>query len=460
MNNIQIRNYDITLKFDEAVTQQISSFQRIYGLVKVRQLVELIGVVDLDSNPRNSRAGSITADIVESLERFPETFPLMSKGILLSTTNFRRAERDRYQLKFDDKNIEGVLDGGHNLLAVGLYVLGEALSEAAISEKIGTRVVFSDFKRLFKQYFAEIDAYLRDPKNSRVVDGFVPLELILPLSNDDADLVAFRDHLPLIQQARNNNAQLKNQTLADHAGIFEELKSAIEPKLRDLIEWKTNDGGVVDVRDLVALTWIVLPELDFDVRDKGEKRISPPAVQQLYSSKATVLNRYIEFMESPDVGTIPRGDKYELKNEKVRDALKLAATLPNLFEAVSEMVEQIFNNSSPRSKFADLTVVVASNKRKDPVHKFSRTPAPLIVPDGFVWPVVAGFRSLIERDNDGNLSWGKDPVLFLRDHWEELSDSYFTILDGGQYDPQKVGKSKMSYDLFYSKIEAIYRRNK
>ena len=459
MSNAKSTDYDITLKFDEAVVQQISSFQRVYGLVKVRQLVDLIGVVDLDSNPRNSRAGSITADIVESLERFPETFPLMSKGILLSTTNFRRAERDRYQLRFDDKAIEGVLDGGHNLLAVGLYVVGEALSEAAVNEKIGTRVVFSDFKLLFKQYFEEIDGFLRDPKNSRVLDRFVPVELIIPLSNEDADLVAFREHLPLIQQARNNNAQLKNQTLADHAGIFEELKSAIDPKLRALIEWKTNDGGVVDVRDLVALTWIVIPELDFDVRDKGGKRIAPPAVQQLYSSKATVLNRYVDFMESPDVGMLPRGDKYQLTNEKVRAALKLAATLPNLFEAVTEMVEQIFNSSSPRSKFADLTVVEAANKRKDPVHKFSRTPAPLNVPDGFVWPVVTGFRSLIERDEDGNLYWGNDPVLFLQDHWQELSDSYFTILDGGQYDPQKVGKSKMSYDLFFSKIEAIYRRN-
>ena len=179
MSNAKSTDYDITLKFDEAVVQQISSFQRVYGLVKVRQLVDLIGVVDLDSNPRNSRAGSITADIVESLERFPETFPLMSKGILLSTTNFRRAERDRYQLRFDDKAIEGVLDGGHNLLAVGLYVVGEALSEAAVNEKIGTRVVFSDFKLLFKQYFEEIDGFLRDPKNSRVLDRFVPVVVVI-----------------------------------------------------------------------------------------------------------------------------------------------------------------------------------------------------------------------------------------------------------------------------------------
>ena len=49
--------FDITLKFDEAVTQNIGCIQRVFGLVRVRQLVGLIQTVDLDSNPRNSRAG-------------------------------------------------------------------------------------------------------------------------------------------------------------------------------------------------------------------------------------------------------------------------------------------------------------------------------------------------------------------------------------------------------------------
>jgi len=89
MNNTIEKTFDITLKFDECMVQRVgTSFQRVFGLVKVRQLIELIGVIDLDSNPRNSRAGSITADILESLERYPETFPLMSKGILLSHSTF------------------------------------------------------------------------------------------------------------------------------------------------------------------------------------------------------------------------------------------------------------------------------------------------------------------------------------------------------------------------------------
>jgi len=461
MSNTIEKTFDITLKFDECMVQRVgTSFQRVFGLVKVRQLIELIGVIDLDSNPRNSRAGSITADILESLERYPETFPLMSKGILLSALNFRRAERDRYQLRFEDKHIEGVLDGGHNLLAVGLFVLGEALSSASISAKVGNRIIFSEFKSLFKEHFAEIDSYLRDPKNQRIVDRYVPVELILPATDEDGDVLAFREQLPLIQQARNNNAQLKNQTLADHAGIFEELKSALDPKLRELVEWRTNDGGVVDVRDLISLSWIVLPELDFDAHDKAGKRIAPPAVQQLYSSKATVLNRYVDFMESPDVGANLPGERYELKNDHVRTALKLTASLPSLFEEVTELLESIFDNSGTRTKFAELTAVEAANKRKEPIHKFSRTNATLLVPDGFVWPVVAGLRALIARDKDGVLSWATDPAIFLQDHWKELSESYYTILENGQFDPQKVGKAKLSYDLFYTKFEAIYQRTK
>lgn len=339
MNNNE-NNFDVNVKFEECVVQRIGSFQRVFGLVKVRQLIPLIEAVDLDSNPRNSKAGSITADIMESLERYPETFPLMSKGILLSALNFRSLERNRYQLRFEDKTIEGVLDGGHNLLAVGLYVLGEALSDASIKDKIPSRIIFSQFKELFRQYYTEVDAFLRDAKNDVMLDRYVPVELMLPASDTDIDRLAFRDALPLIQQARNNNAQLKDQTLADHAGIFEELKNAIDPTLRDQVEWKTNDGGVVDVRDLIALSWIPLSELDFDVYNRAGKRISPPSAPQLYSSKATVLNRYVEFMESDAVGRAPAGGKYELNNELVRSALNVTATMPDLFEQVCEIIAQ------------------------------------------------------------------------------------------------------------------------
>ncbi len=460
MNNPTENNYDITLQFKEGATQNLGSFKRVFGLVKVKQLVRLIENLDLDSNPRNSKAGSITADIIESLERYPDIFPLMSKGLLISAMHFRALDRDRYQLKFEDKSIEGVLDGGHNLLAVGLYVLSEALSEAQVDKRIGATVIFADFKKLYKQYYAEIDSFLEDAKNKHILERYVPIELVVPASDSDEDLLAYRDALPLIQQARNNNAQLKKQTLADHGGIFEELKATIDPKLRDLVEWKTNDGGVVDVRDLIALSWLPLAQLDFDVHDKAKKRISPPSVQQLYSSKATVLNRYVEFMEAEEVGRTPVGEKYELHNDLVRSALKITASLPNLFEQVCEFAAKMYDKAGPKIKFRDLAVVEAANRRKEPSHKFSRAKATLLVPDGFVWPVISGFRALMVREADGALRWGADPVEFLHDNWEELAEAFNTIIETGAYDPQKVGKSKLSYDLFYAKIDAIFQRNK
>jgi hypothetical protein len=181
---------------------------------------------------------------------------------------------------------------------------------------------------------------------------------------------------------------------------------------------------------------------------------------QLYSSKATVLNRYVDFMESRIVGRSLPGERYELTNEQVRKALEVTATLPALYEQVCEFAPQIFNNSGSRTKFADLTVVEAANKRTDKVHKFTRAKTELVVPDGFVWPVLTGFRALIERDTDGSPRWGVDPIVFLHDNWKELSGSFYTILETGQFDPQKVGKSKLSYELFYAKVDSIYQRAK
>lgn len=50
-----------------------------------------------------------------------------SKGILLASSSYESLDRGRYRLSFASHDeVEGILDGGHNTLAIGSYILSEA----------------------------------------------------------------------------------------------------------------------------------------------------------------------------------------------------------------------------------------------------------------------------------------------------------------------------------------------
>ncbi len=72
----------------------------------------------LEANPRTAKVGQITSDIRESIETTPDLFPFKTKGILVASANCKELERRRYHMTFENPAIEGILDGGHNTLAI------------------------------------------------------------------------------------------------------------------------------------------------------------------------------------------------------------------------------------------------------------------------------------------------------------------------------------------------------
>src|SRR5690554_118182 len=125
----------LTLKFEQVSEQTTGNILRVTGLVKVRNLIPLIDTVDLEANPRSSKVGPVTDAIGDSLEATPETFPFKTKGILVGASAYEQRERSRYSLTFDDPDIEGILDGGHNTLAIGIYILKLALGDSTKLKK-------------------------------------------------------------------------------------------------------------------------------------------------------------------------------------------------------------------------------------------------------------------------------------------------------------------------------------
>lgn len=450
-----LKQHDVTLRFDECGTQNLFATKRIYGLVKLKQIASLIEILDLESNPRDSKVSSITNDIIETLETTPELYALKSKGILLAATRYSEKDRNRFELDFVDRSIEGVLDGGHNLLAIGHFLMQQVLGESKDLRELRAAKIWSDFKGVFNKHITKVQEFLvgDDP----VLQIMVPVELLLPLSESELDKNNFEKILIDIQEARNNNAQLKEETKTDKAGLFDDLKSYVDPAIKQRIEWRSNEQGDVKVADLIALTWIPLSALDLAPVGEDKKVVNSPSPVQTYSQKSVCVSRYNDFMSAPGITNAPRG-KAELTNLAVLSALKIAgADMPKLYDLIAKKFPEAYNANNGR--FGGITAVDKLNSgTKTKLTKFTNETLTYKSPEGFLAPLVYSLKALIVKSADGSVAWKVDPYKFINNNINEMVKPYAEVMKEAEFDPQKVGKSSAAFNACLLNTEILMLR--
>jgi len=456
----------ITVRFEHSNEQQLGKITKVVGLVRAKSIIDIIDYLDLDANPRNSKTGPVTDAIQDSIRTDSELFPFKTKGILLAASSYERLERHRYKISIVNTALEGILDGGHNTLAIGLYILQEAFEYANEPFPRGNKT-WDIFKELWNDNHDLIDEYRLAIKSQGDVDTpgpldfYVPVELLLPSDPDDFDCVeTFNANLLNINQARNNNVQLVLSAVANQKGYFEDLKSIMEKHNKDLyerIEWKTNAGGEVKVEDVVALTWIPLSLLE-PVTDSDGKRVDPPVATKIYSGKALALKSFERFMSSPEVTTDTADYRAELKNSAVVSAFHIAAELPELYDYIYEKLPELYNAAD--GKYGLITAVKALNERRH----VKKTPylgkeIKTLSPDGFVAPLVYGLYALMEvhgSGKDARVVWKTDPWAFLEKNLPAIVARYKEVFSPWNYDPQKIGKAISSYNQVVDLYKMAY----
>lgn len=445
----------IIIKFENAGSQTVENVTKIVGLVKARYLVPVIDCLNLEANPRASKTGSVTEAIQETLRTNPALFPFMSKGILLASSQYQLLERNRIRITPDDPNIEGILDGGHNTLAIGLYILGCALEKEGITLTKKSKT-WDEFKEIWIQNRDIIENYLndlaKDPSNTEI-DFYVPVELLVPRLADDASCIYdFKNELLNICAARNNNVQLRSEAKANQRGYFDYLKELVHQKDADLynrIEWKTNDGGDIKAQDLIALAWIPLNLIDpVTSDDDSNKKIDHISPVKLYSSKGACLSQFEKLMSSPDV-TYESDDDYKrvLCNDQVEAALKIAVELPTLYDYIYKHFPDYYNSTG--GLYGRITAVKTLNeKRKVKVTPFTGVKVSQMSPEGFIIPIVYGLQAIMEMklvNGKQQIVWKTDPHQFLIDNLEKVVHRCVGNMQMVNYDPQKVGKTLKCY---------------
>ena len=451
----------VIIKMEQAAEQEHEGILRVVGFAKVKEIIKVINVLDLNANPRESKVGPVTRAIQDSMMQTPELFPFKTKGILLGASTFERFDRKRYQVTFGDPETEGILDGGHNALAIGLFVLENACDYADV--KLGRVSNWGDFKHEWEANSDVIEDYqiaLRKPEDGEggttPLDVLVPLELLLPASYEDTDL--YRANLLDICAARNNNVQLSTATKANKRGYFDALRSAFEnecPSLASKIEWKTNDGGTIRVDKIVSLSWIPLKLVVEECGpfcDENGKPVDAPNNVAFYSGKSACLNKFERLMSSPDVSNSNSSDYHrELKNTTVLQALQITAQLPEIYDYIYAHFAECYNKSG--GHFGAIEAVKGVNKTKK-VTPFNGYAVDCNVPDGYIAPVIYGLQALMEvREEDGRqcIRWKvDDPMGWVENHLQGIMQIYMNSISMCGYDPQKVGKSAGSYEMAFA----------
>ena len=453
MTKVVLKN-SIIIKLDNMNEMIVGGNKKIIGLMKGRYIIPIIDSLNLEANPRSSKTGGTTDAIQETLEKSPVLFPFKSKGILLASSKYEMLERGRVKIIPQNLSVEGILDGGHNTLAIGLFILNKALGYAEKPIAKGSKT-WDQFKKIWSDNRTIIEDYLEAIQNKQTdddLDFYIPTELLVTADQDDiACLNMFMSNLLEICDARNNNAELQLSAKANQKGYFDTLKEFMDSHnktISDRMEWKTNDGGDIKVADLVALAWIPL-SLITPVHDASGREIEPVAPNLIYSGKGSCLKQFDRLMSSEEVTTKEDSSDYRssLYNEEVESALKIAVEFTEIYDYIYEMFPSCYNQAG--GSYGRITSVNKLNaKRKIKQTPFSGKEIETMSPDGFITPLVYGMQSLLENrvvDGKRRIVWKQAPMPFLLNNFQKIVDDYFGLITLCDYDPQKVGKATQSY---------------
>ena len=444
------RPYKTIIRFDQVAEQQDGVIKRILGFIQARNLLGLFDDATLDANPRSAKANSVTNDIIESVREDPKAFQFKTRGILLGTSDYTELERRRFELRFSDPAYEGLLDGGHNMLALGTYLLSHVMDEKDIRKL----KLWEDMKSAWRTHRVEVG----DARSS--FDFKVPVELLVPSDLEDDEVVTkFRMALIDVCAARNNNAQLTTEAKANQRGFYDEIRKRMPREISDRVEWKTNewnsDGRPIKVRDLVALAWIPLTVLgEHDLLPTHTESGSPlnfsVLPQNIYRNKGELAKLFDRLMEHPDVSTPKDGPHHVMHSATIGSAFDLLADLPRLYDYVFINLGDAYNKGTS-GKFGRIKAVKIP-KRGRVSSPFERIACDYGVPDGFVLPLVYGLKALMGVE-DGRVVWNKDPDDFIKEHLETFASAFKMPMEMASFDPQKVAKSENSYRFMVGEVE-------
>lgn len=334
-----------------------------------------------------SLSGRVPREIRATLDEDPNVFVAFNRGLAVIAKEVTYDNQTHeITLFFEDTEEHGVLDGGHTL-----KVLLERRRSQADDANDNSNVPHCRLE---------------------IMTG-VPQDMITPLV-----------------EARNTSRQVASKSLMNLGGKFEDLKKALGPSIADVVSWRENEDGQVDVREVIAL----LTALDATHYDDIHHPIFA------YTGKESCLKH---FEASPDC--------YEKLYPVARDIV-------SLWDEIQAVVPDQYNKEEA-GRFGGLKACEPlKSPRRLPI-RGGQTHHPF--PSGYLYPLVAAFRAMIEQQNDGTYTWGKkiDPIKLVNDGLAGRIFSGAIVPSAKTYrNPNRTGKDTAVWGLAYQMAENYFLR--
>ena len=354
----------------------------------------------MSTNPREQNLTSAVAKAISaSILEDSRNFHMKNRGRLLSaqTVEFtpiaEKTTDGQVSIVFVDPSIHGNVDGGHTLRTILA-----AQNKAALPEQ------------------------------------YVEFEVMIGL-----------DDLVSVAEARNASVALDIRSIEELKGSFDVWKSLLGDveidgnRFFDRVELKMNqqmeERNHIDIRTLISIMLM----FNEDVFPNTEGNLGWDGMPvQIYGNPEAVLKKFL---------MLGGGDP------KKRDAsiLKMSPIVKDiaiLWDTIEKELPLVRKKQYSQYKFA--------TRLKDPKAMFSNAPIAYAVPQSVIFPVVAGFRSLVKVNEDGTYSWFEPPLNAWQENKESLVNTVLDKLKSTKGNLSSIAKQPAYWFSFYS-ILLIYR---
>lgn len=280
----------------------------------------------------------------------------------------------------------------------------------------------------------------------------IPIEVIAPVDKDEASIEYFSNHILEICSARNANVSLNEATKSNKEGLYEDLKRCLKGSYRENIAWRSGEPGTIKCDDIVALACLPLIKLHECGYFDDNPNIGILNRIAIYSQKSLCVKYYRNLMKDKSVSEQQLG-KYDLTDNAIRSGFELVDDIVRFFDKIYYHFPMVYNRNS--GSFGRITgVVQKENETGGYISKFTGPfntyPKRSIYnyAYGFFYPIICALTSLMGFEN-GKLKWKINPLTINFEDEKVINNFafYIDMVKQVQYDPQKVGKSSLSYKV-------------
>lgn len=249
---------------------------------------------------------------------------------------------------------------------------------------------------------------------------FVKLEIVTDVESFFEDLAG----------ARNTSNQVDLKSLSELQGHFQLIKDSLkgEPFLENIAFKQYEQGKKIDAREVIALI-TMFNKIMFD--EKSQPTIA-------YSGKEVVTRRYVKDVSS---------------NSEDNSYLKMKSIVPDIFKLYDHLeksIPEFYTQKKDGKKYGALKEI---KKGENFQTLYYQNSIEYETPKGFLYPILASLRALIEYDSGGNAVWKYHPFECLNDLGHELVMKTIDRSKSLGGNPQSVGKDSGHWATLFSLVE-------